>query len=64
VTQPGRTRHSARTLVPLLAAQVGAGGVTVTLILGKHSKSKRLFLTATGLISASGTPSVPIARRL
>jgi hypothetical protein len=64
VTQPGRTRHSARTLVPLLAAQVGAGGVTVTLILGKHSKSKPLFLTASGLISAGGTPSVLIARRL
>ena len=64
MTQPGRTRHAARKLIPVLAASLDPGGTSVTLVLAKDNPTKPLTLTATGLLSASGTPVTTIVTRL
>jgi hypothetical protein len=56
VTQPGRTRHSARKMVPVLTAALGPGGTSVVLSLGKYDRAKPVLLTAAGLRGADGTP--------
>jgi hypothetical protein len=63
VIQPGRTRPAVGRVIPVLAAQVDAGGSTVTLILGKQGRGKPLTLTATGLVGAQGTPVATIVTR-
>jgi hypothetical protein len=64
VTQPGRTGHSARKRIPVLAASVGPGGTTVLLVLGKYDKLKPLLLSASGLVGADGTPAASVFTRL
>jgi hypothetical protein len=64
VTQPGRTRHSARKLIPVLTASLGPGGTSVVLVLGKYDKTKPLLLTAPGLRGADGTPLAMASVRL
>jgi hypothetical protein len=64
VTQPGRTRRSARKVIPVLAASLGPGGTSVVLVLGKYVKTKPLVLTAAGLRGADGTPLATTIVRL
>jgi hypothetical protein len=64
VTQPGRTRHSGPRLIPVLAAQAGQGGGSVTLILGRFNAARRLSVSATGLRGADGSPLATIVTRV
>jgi hypothetical protein len=64
VTQPGRSRRSARKAVPVLTASLGPAGTSVVLVLGKYDKAKPLVLTAAGLRGADGTALITIVTRL
>jgi hypothetical protein len=64
VTQPGLTRRSRPTLVHVKAVQYNPGNNTVTFTLGKFNARKSLTLTATGLMSAAGTPAGTIVTKL
>jgi hypothetical protein len=64
VTQPGPTKHSAPKLISVRAAQPGAGGTSVTLMLGKYTANKPLTLTATGLTGTGGAAIATIVTKL
>jgi uncharacterized protein YjdB len=64
VAQPGRTRHSKPTNVPVRVAQYNPASNTVTLTLGKFNTGKPLTLTAKGLMGATGTPASTIVTKL
>jgi hypothetical protein len=63
VTQPGRSRRSARKVVPVLTASLAPGGASVTLVLGKYDKAEPLALTVVDLSGANGAPvATPIIK--
>jgi len=56
VTQPGRTKKSAPKSIRVASATLGAGGTSITLLLGAYASKKPLTLKATGLVGAIGAP--------
>ena len=64
VTQPGRTRHAPRKVIPVLAASLDPSGTSVTLVLAKNNPAKPLTLIATGLEGANGISAATIVARL
>ena len=57
--RPAQTKR-----ISVRAAQYNPGNSSVTLTLGKYTALNKLQLTATGLISATGTPAATIVTRL
>jgi hypothetical protein len=60
----GPTKHAAPRLISVRAAQPGAGGTSVTLLLGNYTANKPLTLTATGLTGTGGVAIATIFTKL